>query len=218
MTQAPLIVCLVNLGLAYLLQRPVVLDRMAAIAGKHVIKSSDIERDLRLTEFLNREPLSITAERKRKSADRLIDQAIIRDEIATGAYNRANDSDAATMLAQIRKDRFGGSVARLRQTLSQYALTEEDLNAQLLWQLTVLRFIDQRFRTGVLVTDEEIRNYYNQHLAELKRQYSTDNSFEALEPHIRTLLEGQRVNEEFEAWLDGARKRQHIEYRQGAFE
>jgi peptidyl-prolyl cis-trans isomerase SurA len=206
------------LTLGYLLQGAVVIDRMAAIAGKHVIKTSDIERDLRLTEFLNRQPLSVTADGKRKSADRLIDQAIIRDEIATGQYRRANDSDAAAMLEQIRKERFGGSDARLRQTLSQYRLTEEELKAQLLWQLTVLRFIDQRFGEGVSLTDEDIRNYYDQHLAELKRQYPNDNSFEALQPRIRSILQGQRVNEEFESWLDGARKRQHIEYRQGALE
>ena len=91
------------------------IDRIAVIAGKHVIKTSDIERDLRVTEFLNREPLSVTADRKRKAADRLIDQAIIRDEISTGEYRRATDADAKGMLDQIRKDRFGGSEARLRR-------------------------------------------------------------------------------------------------------
>jgi hypothetical protein len=206
------------LGLAFSLQSAVVIDRIAAVAGKHVIKTSDIARDLRLTEFLNREPLSITADQKKKAADRLVDQAIIRDEIATGSYRRANDSDANAMLEQIRKERFSGSDARLRQTLSQYGLAEEELKAQLVWQLTVLRFIDQRFREGILVNDEDVRNYYDQHLAELKRQYPGDNSFEALQPRIRTLLEGQRVNEEFGSWLDGARKRQRVEYRQGAFE
>ncbi len=196
----------------------VVIDRIAAIAGKHVIKSSDIERDLRLTEFLNREPLSMTPDQRRKSADRLIDQAIIRDEIATGSYNRANDSDAAAMLAQMRRDRFGDSDVRLRQALARYGLTEDQLTVQLLWQLTVLRFIDQRFRVSVLVTDDEIRMYYDQHLTGLKRQYPGDSSFEALEPQIRTLLEGRKVNQDFESWLDGARRRQHVEYRQEAFQ
>jgi hypothetical protein len=207
------------LSLVYLLQGPVVIDRIAAIAGRHVIKGSEIERELRLTEFLNREPLAITADRKRKAADRLIDQAIIRDDIATGRYQRATDADAAAMLEQIRKDRFAGSDTRLRQTLSQYGLKEEELVARLLWQLTVLRFIDQRFRPEVLLTDEDIRNYYDQHVADLRRQYPLgDSGFQSLEPQIRTALEGQRINEEFESWLEAARKGQRIEYRQGAFE
>jgi len=44
----------------------VVLDRMAVIVGKHVIKTSDIDWDLRVTEFLNREPLDFSSQAKRK--------------------------------------------------------------------------------------------------------------------------------------------------------
>ena len=39
----------------------VVIDRIAVIVGKSVIKSSDVERNLRLTEFLNQQPLSLSA-------------------------------------------------------------------------------------------------------------------------------------------------------------
>jgi hypothetical protein len=91
------------------------------------------------------------------------------------------------------------------------------LRAQLLWQLTVLRFIDQRFRPAVIVTDEELQAYYNQHLADLRRQYPQDNSFEALTPKIRSLLEGERINESFNQWLEESRKRHRIDYRQEAF-
>jgi hypothetical protein len=196
----------------------VVLDRMAVIVGKHVIKTSDIDWDVRVTEFLNREPLNFSAEAKRKSAERLIDQEIIRQEIVTGNYRRPPDSDAAALEAQLKRDRFGGSDARMREALQRYGITEDRLRAQLLWQLTVLRFIDERFRPAVIVTDEEVRAYYDQRIAELRRQYPEDNRFEALEQKIRSLLEGQRINEAFNQWLEGARKRARIEYRQEAFQ
>jgi peptidyl-prolyl cis-trans isomerase SurA len=206
------------LALSYLLSGGVVIDRIAAVAGKHVIKLSDIERDLRLTAFLNRQALDLSPAAKRKSADRLIDQTIIRDEIATEGYSQASDADANAMLAQIRKERYGSSAASLRQALSRYGLTENELHDELRWQLTVLRFIDERFRPGVLVTEDQIRTYYNQHLAELKRQHPRDSSFEALQSSIRELLEGQQINEEFENWLAEARKQVRIEYRQEAFQ
>jgi len=196
----------------------VVLDRMAVIVNKHVVKTSDIDWDLRVTEFLNREPLNFSPQAKRQSAERLIDQEIIRQEIVTGNYRRPPDSDAAALEAQLRRDRFGGSDLRMREPLQRYGITEDQLRAQLLWQLTVLHFIDQRFRPAVIVTDEEVRAYYDQHLAELRRQYRDDNSFEALAPKIRTLLEGQRINENFNQWLEQARKRARIEYRQEAFQ
>jgi hypothetical protein len=195
----------------------VVLDRVAVIVGKTVVKTSDIERDLRLTEFLNRQPIDLNTGARRKAAERLIDQAVIRSEIATGGYERATDAQASAMLAQIRQDQYGGSEVRLRQSLNQYGITEAELQAHLLWQLTVLRFIDERFRPGVVVSDEEVRDYYNQHLAELRRKHPQGNSFEALKPEIQSTIEGERINQQFEMWLEGARKRAQIEYREAAF-
>ena len=195
-----------------------VVDRIAVTVGKHAIKSSDIDRDLRVTEFLNREQQNLGSDAKRKSAERLIDQVIIGDEIANGGYARPTDADAEALLKQLRQDRFAGSDARQREALSLYGLTEDQLRAQLLWQLEVLRFIDQRFRPGVLVTDEEVRTYYGQHRADLGREYPQANSFEALEPKIRASLEGERINQNFVESIEEARKRAHVRYLQGAFE
>lgn len=203
--------------LSALIARGVVIDRIAVVVGKHVIKSSDVERDLRLTQFLNQEPLNLAAPVRRQAADRLVDQDVIRGEIAAGGYSRAHDSDAEALLRQIQRDRFGGTEARMTAELSRYGLTEEALRNQLLWQLTVLKFIQQRFQPGVSVSDDDVRAYYDQHIADLRRQYPRDNTFAALEPKIRSLLEGEAVNRDFETWLDEARKRTKIEYHQEAF-
>jgi peptidyl-prolyl cis-trans isomerase SurA len=206
------------LFLSSLLQGAIVLDRVAVIVGKHVIKTSDIERDLRVTEFLNDEQLKLSPEARHPSAERLIDQEIIRQEIVTGGYRRPADQEADALEKQLLKDRFGSSAARLREKLARYGLSEAQLHEQLLWQLTVLRFIDQRFRPGVYVTDEEVRAYYQQHLPELRRQYPEDSSFETLQSKVRSLLEGERINQNFTEWLEQARKRYRIEFRQEAFE
>jgi hypothetical protein len=188
----------------------IVIDRIAAIVDKHAVKLSEVDRDLRVTEFLNREPLTLSADAKRKAADRLIDQQIIRAELSTGGYGRAGDSSAAAMLQQLRRDRFGNSDARLKQALAQYGLTEEQLQSQLLWQLTVLHFIDERFRPGVLVTDDQVKQYYDQHPALHKVAY------EKAEAQIRQTLEGEQVNQQFEEWLDQRRKSDRVEFRDEA--
>jgi len=196
----------------------VVLDRIAVIAGTHVIKASDIDRDIRLTDFLNRAPLSFTPSAKREAAERLITQQIIRDEIVTGGYRRPAESAADQLETDLRRDRFGGSEQPLREALQRYRLTEPELREQLLWQITVLRFIDERFRGGIVVTDDDVRGYYDQHIAELRQQYPKNNSFEVLEPKIRAKLEGERINQSFNEWLDQMRKSYRIEFKQGAFE
>ena len=179
----------------------VVIDRVAVIVGKHVVKLSDIDRDLRVTAFLNRQPLVENAEARRKAAERLIDQQIIRDELATGGYSRPTDADAEAMLRQVR----------VKQSLAQYGLTEDELRPHLLWQLTVLRFIEQRFQPGVMVTDDQVRGYYDRH-PEVRKASSA-----IAAPEIRKTLEGEQVNAQFEAWLDEARKGQRVEFREAAF-
>lgn len=196
----------------------VVIDRIAVVVGQHAIKLSDIDRDLRVTQFQNREPLNLGAANRKKAAERLIDQTIIADEMVNGAYQRPGPGDAEALVAQLRTSRFGGSDARLRQALSGYGLTVDALRTQLLWQLEVLRFIDQRFRPGVLVTDDEVKEYYRQHRSELSRQYPRSGTLEALEPKIREAIEGERINQSFEQWLSRARQRTRIEYRKEAFQ
>ena len=207
------VVCLVKGFAAF---DTVVLDRIAIVVGKRVIKTSDIDRDLRVTAFLNRSPLNLGPDARKKGAERLIDQQIIRQVIARGDYARASDKDAASLLNGIRKDRFAASDARLRAELHRYGLTEEELQAQLLWQLTVLRFINERFRPGIMISDDDVRKYYDEHLSDLKRQYPQDYRYQTLASKIRESLEGEQTNQQFERWLDTARKSTEIEYHQEA--
>lgn len=193
-----------------------VLDRIAVIVGKHVIKTSDIDLDQRLTAFLNREPRHTDSADKRRSAERLIDQEIIRQEIVSGGFRRPAESQAAALEAQLTRDRFGGSTVRLREALERYGLSENDLREELLWQLTVLSFIDQRFQSAVMISDEDVRSYYNQHVADLRRHNPQASSYQAAEPQIRKTLEGERVTQSFTQWLGQARNRYRIEYKQEA--
>jgi hypothetical protein len=196
----------------------VVIDRIAVIVDKHAIKLSDVERDLRLTAFLNRMPVDLSAKAKRQAADRLVDQQIIRTELSASGYGRATDAQADALLAQIRRDRFGDSTIKLRAALGGYGLAVGELRAELLWQLTVLQFIQQRFHPLAFISDEDIRSYYDKHAAELRREHPQNSSFESLEPDIRRILEGEQINKDFEDWIKQSRQQIHIVYSEGAFQ
>jgi hypothetical protein len=62
-----------------------------------------------------------------------------------------------------------------------------------------------------------VRAYYNQHLADLRRQNPQASAYETVEPRIRKILEGERVDRDFNQWLSQARSRYRIEYKQEAF-
>ncbi|HEY4089184.1 MAG TPA: hypothetical protein VGM43_24815 [Bryobacteraceae bacterium] len=208
---------LISMLLASLLPGAVVLDRVAVVVGKRAIKLSDIERDIRVTAFLNRAAVDTSPAARCKSAERLVDQSVIRDEIATGDYERASDEEAAGLLNNFRRDRFGGSEPRLREDLTKYGVTQDQVTEAMRWQLTVLRFIEERFRPAVLITDDAVKTYYDQHLDELKKQNPKDSSFDTLEPKIREQLASAQVDKQFDAWLAEKRQDDRVTFKQEVF-
>ena len=207
---------LIVLNLAGLLGSAVVVDRVAIIVGPRAIKASDIDRDLRVTQLLNGEAADFSAEAKRKAADRLIDQELMRQEMMHGGYTQPSEKDVNAFLHQLRTERFKGSDAQFQAALARNGLSEDQLRRSLFWQLTVLRFIEQRFRPAVLVTDEDVQAFYEEHRADLQKAHPQNNSLEAMDPKIREIIAGERVNERFEEWVQQRRRRIRIEYRDPA--
>jgi hypothetical protein len=183
----------------------VTIDRIAIIVGNSIVKDSDIDRELRVTNFLNGEPLDLSTAARKKAAGRLIDQIFIRREIRIGDYPTATFQEADQQLDDLKKQRFKTNTA-FEQSLHRYGLTELDLRTQFQWQLTVLRFIDVRFKPAVLVSDDEIAAYYRQHPGK---------SLDDRQDEIRGILTGEKVNQLFFAWLDEQRKEIKIQFREG---
>lgn len=184
---------------------PVIIDRIAVIVGNSVVKDSDIERNLRVTDFLNRQPLDLGTQSRKNAAKRLIDQVFLRREIRIGDYPPATPEEADQQLDALKKARFKTNAAFL-DALRRYGLIEADLRIEFQWQLTVLRFIDARFKPAVLVSDEEIESYYREHRAALARQHPGKNSLEDLRDAIRDTITGEKVNKLFFTWLDEQRQ------------
>jgi hypothetical protein len=180
----------------------VIVDRVAITVDNAVIKDSDITEDLRITAFLNNEsPLRTLAARK-VAASRLIDQAVIRKEIDSGAYPSASSAETQNLLAEVEK-RFPNEAA-FKRAMTSRGIDEDDLKDHLVWQLTVLHFIDARFRPSALITEEDIEKYYNQHKPQA--------TLEAAHAQIQDQLTGERVNQLLDDWLTRRRQNAKIVY------
>lgn len=189
-----------------------IVDRVAVIVGPHVVKSSDIERDIRVVNFINGEPLDFSLAARKKAASRLIDQEMIRQEIRAGGYPIATSNETGQMLDHLRKEH--GGEAGFERALGAYGITSDELRSQLAWQMTALRFIDARFRPGVVVSEEEMNDYYRTHRAELMKAYPSARGLDDLRPHIEDAIAGERVNKAFYDWLAERRKEVRVEYRE----
>ena len=189
----------------------VIIDRIAIIVGNAIIKDSDINRDVKATEFLNGRPLDLSNASRKQAADRLINQTLIRREIRIGDYPIATLQQADIELNRLESQRFKTQEG-FEQALRRYGLTELELRTQFQWQLTVLGFIDARFKPAVLVSDQEITNYYREHEAALHQEYSGKASLDDLRDDIRNTITGEKVNTLFFSWLSDQRKQTKIQF------
>jgi hypothetical protein len=199
--------------------RAEIIDRIAVSVDSQVITESEVIREIRLTAFLNGEPLDFSPQAKRKAADRLIEQKLIRKEIELGRYAQPSPEEMELMLKQIQAQRFPAA-EQYHQALDKYGVSDDELRTHLLWQLTLLRFIGVRFRPAVQVTDEEMHQYFDQHLGEMEKRAAPGKtvSFDDARDQIEQILTGQLVDKELNDWLAETQKRTRVEFHPEAFQ
>ncbi len=211
---------LLLLLLAPLACRAEIIDRIAVTVGNGVITESEILREIRLTAFLNREPLDFSPAAKRKTAERLGGEsgaASVSNEIGASLYPLPGAAAAQEMLKQI-KDRFPNP-AVYQEEMLRVGITEDELKAHLARQLATLSFLDFRFRPGIQIDDDEIRKYFAERLApELKKaKPGGEFSLNDYRSQVQEALVGERMDKASDAWLKQARERTRIEFRPEAF-
>jgi len=189
-----------------------IIDRMAVSVGNRVITESELKREIRLTAFLNAETPDFSPEAKHKAAERLIEQKLVRKELEFTRYPTPDASEAEPLVNEIKKKRSQNQ-AEFERELQKCGITEADLTAHLLWQLTLLRFLEIRFRPEIQISEEEIRGYFETHMQSADRGASLEEYRDKIEQTLR----GQRVDKYMDAWLKEARTRTPIKYQKEVF-
>lgn len=194
-----------------------IIDRIAISVGNQVITEAQIEDEVRITAFLNGDKLDLSAAEKKQAAGRLIEQALVKREMEFSHYPLPALSDADASLKNLTA-RYPTEEA-FRQAMQQYGITEDDLRVRLLWQLTLLRFIDFRFRPGILVSDSDLQAYYQQQLSKWQAQgVKPIPTLEDARPQIEEILTQQRIDESLDRWLAEARTQVTIRYHDEALQ
>ena len=193
----------------------VVVDRVAVTVGNQVITESEILREIALTAFLNGETPSYTPENKRRAADREVEQKLIRKEMQMGNYPDAPDDQAAELLDKTAKN-VGGE-QELERKLAADGLTVSDLEQHLLWQLTLVRFIDLRFRPAIQVTAQDVQQYYTREIVPHQPPGHPVRLADVRDKILETLT-AQRADQQLDEWLKHEKSITRIEYKKEAFE
>ena len=92
-----------------------------------------------------------------------------------------------------------------------HGLTPERVEAYLRYRLEILRFIEQRFRQGIQISQEQIDTYYRDTLLPQYAPGETVPSLDQVAPRIQEILLQQQVNVLFDNWLTNLRQQGDVE-------
>lgn len=200
-----------------------VLDRVVAVVNNRAILSSDVDEEMRLSVL---EPRGSEPETRASALQRLISRTLIQQQI------RQED---ALAVEPSQKD-IDGRVAELRRNLpmcvqahctsdagwaaflSAHGLTALDVQNYMRARSEILGFIENRFRAGIRVPQEDVERYYRDTLAPQYAAGAAVPPLSAVSARIEEILLQQQVSSLFSAWLDNLRKQGDVEILDPALE
>jgi len=194
-----------------------IIDRIVITVANQVITGSQIDEEIRVTAFLNREKVDLSADARKQAANRLIEQALIKHELDLSRYPLPELSDANPSLDTLRAMYTSG--AAFQAALQDYGITQDELLRRLWWQLTLLRFIEYRFRPGIQIPDSDVQAYYRQQVSEWKQKGTKAiPTFEEARAQIDEILTQKRIDEALDQWIKDTRRQLTITYHDPALE
>ncbi|MFN8812507.1 MAG: hypothetical protein ACK5ZU_06735 [Acidobacteriota bacterium] len=192
---------------------PVTLDRLALSVGNEIITEQQILLHIRTAALLNGEPPRITPAIKRQAAQKLIELTLIRTEMSNNRYPLPSPAQVEQAFRAVLAQRFGGRAEALREACTQYRVGEAELRDSLLWQLATLSFIDFRFRPAIQITEQEIRDFYQQDYPDRLTRTLDQARSEILE-----LLTQQRIDNLLDRWLNQTESTTRVRWIEGVFQ
>ena len=219
MRRAPIVVVIFGLTAIVWTSSAEIIDRVAVSVGNRAITTSDLDREIRVTGFLNGTKPDFSRTGRETTVNRLIEQKLIQLELENSRYQTPNAAQVDPLLEKFKKDHFR-SDEEFRASLAEYGLTEQDVRDQLLWQRTLLLFVDSRFRPAVEVSEKEIADYFEKDVLPVVRVATPGKTVTLAEfrDRIEETLTGKRVDEQMSRWLEEARRRTRIQFQLEVFQ
>ena len=194
---------------------PVTLDRVVAIVNGDLILESDLDEERRFHAF---QPLrSAKPPARDELINRLIDRALILQQIAIEPQPPIPEQEVDEELASLRKTipecaaYHCDTDAGWQKFVTDQGLTLEELREHWKIRMEVLRFIEERFRMGIRISDQEIDDYYKKTLVPAFQQHNAPVPAEdTIKDKIQEILLQQQVDKLLDDWLAALRAQGNV--------
>ena len=98
------------------------------------------------------------------------------------------------------------SETAFHDALRSYGVTADELTRRLWWQLTLLRFIDYRFRPGIQIPAADVQAYYRQQVSQWEQKGTKPiPTLEESRDQIEEILTQQRIDQALDQWIKDTR-------------
>jgi hypothetical protein len=196
----------------------VALDSVVAVVNNQTILASDVEDEMRLA-VLDPGQGGLGVLSRQRALDQLISRALIQQQIRQEDAQTAEpaQTEIDARLTEIRKELPAcvhlncATEQGWKDFLAAHGLTPQQVEGYLRNRLEVLRFIEMRFRQGILISPEEIETYYRKTLLPQYAPGEAIPPLNAVAPRIEEILLERQVNVLFDDWLQNLRKQGDVE-------
>ncbi|MEO8368527.1 MAG: hypothetical protein ABI806_04960 [Candidatus Solibacter sp.] len=188
-----------------------IIDRIAASVGNRVITASDLDRQIRVAAFQDGVKPDFSATRKKATADAMIEQKLIESELANSRYPLPDAAELVPAIEQFKKDHFKDD-GEYRAALGTYGIREDDFKELLLWQRTLLLFIQVRFETGVQLAAGDVEDFFAKTVRPAAEAAHPGQpvTLEDYREQIERKLTGQKADQQMDIWLRDVRRRTNV--------
>lgn len=187
-------------------QQPVVFDETVIRVNGELILKSDILWNLALTPDAT-VPEFWQSDVQERMLRTLVDQRLLLQEAAKLPATQVTDDEITQEIEQLKTTFLNlEDPARLELRAEAVGLTMERLREIVRQRLRILKFVDFRFRSFVIVTEPEIVDYY-------ENDFKPDNPgvlLDAVRDQIERLLIEEKINNSIDSFLEDSRARADI--------
>lgn len=189
----------------------IVLDRVVAIVNDDLILDSDVDEERRFAAF---EPYgdAAAAFSRTKAIEQLINRDLILQQIKLQPEDQISDDDVNKQIEALRK-----AIPACKQYncetkqgwdkfLADQGFTETLLFSRWKQRMEMLQFIEERFRMGIRITPDQIKNYYEKTLLpKYAQRHVTPPNIAKISDQIQEVLLQQQVTDLLNEWLKSLR-------------
>jgi peptidyl-prolyl cis-trans isomerase SurA len=185
----------------------VLVDRVVAVVNGDLILDSDVDEEKRFQAF---QPFSNPENKfdRQEAVQRLVDRTLILQQAKLQPDNAVSADEATAQIATLRKDipackqYHCETDTGWKKFVEAQGFSVAELTERWRQRMQVLKFIEVRFRMGIRITPQEIKDYYDKTLlpAYAKRSVAAP-KLDDISDRIQEILLQQQVSNLLADWL-----------------